>query len=155
MAFSETVKSDLEQLRHAAGNSVLIVAIGNTHRSDDAAGIHLARNIAIATGWDCIECDDVPENYTFDMRTHAAQTILFVDAVDMGAEPGTISIINPDELAGETISTHKPSLRLLAKMLREQANKYVLLLGIQPVCIQFGVGLSLSVAHAVDAFTAT
>ena len=142
-------------LLELASRDVLVVGIGNPQRGDDAAGLILGRAVAERLGKPYLECEEVPENYLADMHQSPAGTVLFVDAVHMSAEAGEIRVLDLDELADPGVSTHKSSLRLLAGLLTEHYGKRVALLGIQPICLDWGKPLTEPVARAIDRFVAS
>src|SRR5512146_590776 len=78
---------------------VAIVGIGNSLRSDDAAGILITRTLAqqeCAADKDrvlIVEAGHAPENHTAELRVFAPDVILLVDAADMGKEPGAVEWI--------------------------------------------------------------
>jgi hydrogenase maturation protease len=146
------VNSAREMVMQLAVRGLLVVGVGNPMRGDDAAGLMLGRALAHVLGVPYVQAEDVPENYLAEMRHTDAANILLVDAVDMRAEAGQISLLEPDRLGSVTISAHKGSLRLLADMLTAEYGKRVLLLGIQPASLGWGEGLSEPVCVAIDAF---
>lgn len=147
------MEPSLEELtRCFEPQELLVVGVGNPLRGDDAAGLKLAEGLAQAGGFELLQCEDVPEKYTREMRTTEADTILVVDAADMGLEPGQIRLVTADRLCEVSISTHKCSLRVLARMLGEAAGKEVLLLGIQPVSVGLGRSMSEIVRERISRF---
>src|SRR5436190_753858 len=81
---------------------IAILGVGNQFRSDDAAGVLVARALASR---ECaletehlliIEAGHAPENTTGELRRFAPDLVLIVDAAEMGETPGTIKWI-PEE----------------------------------------------------------
>ena len=112
----------------------------------------LGRAVAEALGVDYLAGEDVPEHYTDQMRTGPAIQVLFVDAVDMGMAPGHIAFVRVDDLDDTSISTHKVSLAVLARLLEAMSGKQVRLLGIQPQCLDWGHEVSEPVRAGVERF---
>lgn len=127
---------------------VLVVGIGNLMRGDDAAGVEVARLVAESGACAVIIAEDVPENYLGPMQGAGADTVIFCDAVDLRARPGTIEVLDIEELSGASISTHNSSLRLVAGCLREAGVARVLVAGIQPGGMEWGAGMSDAVRSA-------
>lgn len=151
MLFEESLSEFLEGC-----NRLLIVGVGNRMRGDDAAGCSVARilrgrlrgkgNVLV------MDCGGVPENFTLEMKRFRPSHILFIDAVDMGLKPGDARLVEGDELAGGSLSTHKQSLKLLFSVLKEGIpGVKIKLLGIQPKTIDFGARISSQVRVSVRA----
>lgn len=142
----------VDLLRGCAGEQLLVVGVGNPSRGDDAAGLLLGRGVAEALRAAYIAGEDVPEHYTDQMRTGPATQVLFVDAVDMGMPPGHIALLRVDDLDDTSISTHKVSLAVLARLLEAMSGKQVRLLGIQPRSLGWGHEVSEPVRAGVERF---
>jgi hydrogenase maturation protease len=131
--------------------SVLVVGVGNEHRGDDGAGMAVARLLQQAGRCPVLLAEEVPENYLGPIIRAGAATVIFCDAVNLGKPPGAFALLSPDQLAGPAISTHNPSLRLLARCLYGAGIKQVLIAAIQPHHIGWGPGLSPAVQAGVRA----
>ena len=132
---------------HLTGRT-LAVGVGNTLRSDEAAEV---ATIGLARARDACEviiAEDVPENYLGPMEEARAQTVIFCDAVDMQAEPGTTAILDLDEMQGPSVSTHNASLELVGKCLRESGVERILVAAIQPERLDWGAEMSEAVRSA-------
>jgi hydrogenase maturation protease len=86
----------------------------------------------------------------------AADRLLVIDAVDAGAEPGTIAHLEGEEVPAflsVKISPHQMGLSdlLAAARLRDVYPEEVVLWGVQPAEIDVGLDLSPAVAPQVDA----
>ena len=133
---------------------IAIVGIGNEFRSDDGAGMLVARALlARETNADSshilvIQGGHAPENVTGDLRQFSPGLILLIDAADMGVEAGAISLIPMDQIEGMTASTHSLPLSMLARYLILELNCEVALLGIQPKSIELGENISKEVHQA-------
>ena len=148
----------LKQTRNEAGKSarVAIVGIGNTLRSDDAAGMLAAHSLsqqACAADTDHIlvlEASHAPENNTGELRNFAPDLVLLIDAADMGKQPGAIEWISEDDIDGMSASTHSLPLSMLTKYLTLELNCKVMLLGIQIVSNEVGETVHPRVLQAVE-----
>ncbi len=141
-------------VRDLAGRGLLIVGVGNPSRGDDGAGLLLGSAVAHTLGVGYIAGEDVPEHYTAEMRQSAAMCILLVDAVDMKMPPGHIALLRIEDLEDTSISTHKVSLAVLARLLESTGEKRVYLLGIQPGQLQWGHEVEEPLPTAVARFVA-
>lgn len=132
-----------------------IVGVGNEMRSDDAAGVLITRSLLThqpeidSTHVLILPAGHAPENVTGALRRFAPHLVLLVDAADMGAAPGCIRWLDMHEIDGVSAVTHSLPLTMLARYLNLELSCEVALLGIQPVNLQMGEGLSLEVSQAV------
>jgi hydrogenase 3 maturation protease len=135
---------------------VVVLGVGSELRSDDAVGLHVARAIgetrmpnvrAIAGG-------PAPENRTGEIRALSPSLLIIVDAADMSAEPGTIRVLDPDDVRGASFATHGLPLSVLASYLRIEIGCRVILIGIQPLSISFGESISAEAEKAARSLVA-
>ncbi len=139
-----------------ANQRVAIVGIGNTLRSDDAAGILVARALMESRPIRSLEtilvmdAGHAPESRTADLRRFEPDIVVLIDAAEMGEVPGTIRWIEMDEIEGISASTHSLPLSMLASYLNWELKCEVLLLGIQPANNDVGERVSLEILEAVN-----
>ena len=78
-----------------------------------------------------------PERVLPRVRDLGCETIVFLDAVDVAAKPGSVVVMDALEIVGRfpQISTHKLSLGTLAKLVAGGNESRVFLIGIQPETI--------------------
>ncbi|MEN6369446.1 MAG: hydrogenase maturation peptidase HycI [Thermotogota bacterium] len=130
---------------------VVVVGVGSTLRSDDAAGLRIAEalrtlalpNVLVLFG------DTAPENVTGEVRRARPSHVLFVDAADLGESPGSVRLLDAAEIGGMSSSTHTLPLGVIADYLTRDLGCRVLFLGLQPKSVAFGEGLSREVSSAV------
>ena len=136
----------LERFLHGR---VCIVGVGNRLRRDDGVGPLVVDALTERTGAAAlIDAGDVPENYLERVVGTEPDTVLFVDAVDLRAAPGTAELIGVEAIRATGVSTHAASLALCADYIAGRTGASVALLGIQPADIHLGTGLSPAVAGA-------
>jgi hydrogenase 3 maturation protease len=147
----------LQQPTSNSGNlRIAILGVGNEMRSDDAAGILIARALSrkeCATYTESIlivEGGRAPENRTGELRSFAPDLVLIVDAADMGEKPGAIQFIPEGSIDGMSASTHSLPLSMLARYLVLDLHCTIKLLGIQPGSNDVGERVSPQVLQAVD-----
>lgn len=129
----------------------MVVGVGSTLRSDDAAGLRIAEalrtlalpNVLVLFG------DTAPENVTGEVRRARPSHVLFVDAADLGESPGSVRLLDAAEIGGMSSSTHTLPLGVIADYLTRDLGCRVLFLGLQPKSVAFGEGLSREVSSAV------
>jgi hydrogenase 3 maturation protease len=132
---------------------LLLVGIGNRLRGDDAAGLTVISRLKSKKVKNAIlmDCGTVPENFTGEMKKLKPTHIIFFDAVEMGKDPGAYAVINEDEMCAGSISTHRQSLRILFRILREGIpGVRIMLIGVQPKSLEFGKRLTRPVDRGVN-----
>jgi len=140
----------LEELRQRIRDKkVLILGIGNRLCGDDAVGSILAERMSQKVDIPVIDAGDVPENYLGPIEASSADLVLVLDAADLGASPGDLSLIEMDQLKELGISTHASNLALLFKVIPQGTRPDVLLVAIQPEQTEAGRGMSGSVELAM------
>ncbi|MDD5263578.1 MAG: hydrogenase 3 maturation endopeptidase HyCI [Candidatus Bipolaricaulis sp.] len=130
----------------------MVVGVGSTLRSDDAAGLHIAlalRTLALPHVFVLLG-DTAPENVTGEVRRARPTHVLFVDAADLGEPPGSVRLLDAAEVGGMSSSTHTLPLGVIADYLTRELGCLVLFLGLQPRSVAFGDTLSDEVAGAVQ-----
>lgn len=143
--------------RQAAESRLAIVGIGNTLRSDDAAGVLVARTLIASRLFRdresvlVMDAGHAPENRTSTLRRFEPDIVLLIDAVDMGESPGSIRWVDMDEIEGMSASTHSLPLSMLARYLNWELKCEVTLLGVQPKSNEVGETVSAEVLQAVNA----
>ncbi|MCS7386484.1 MAG: hydrogenase maturation peptidase HycI [archaeon GB-1867-005] len=141
------------KLKNAKG--IVILGVGNELRRDDAVGLIVARQLSSkkpSESVKVIECGEVPENYLGVIERIKPSHVIVVDALDMGAEPGSIGIVTKEQVVSyPTISTHKPSPHILISYIEEVIGAKVVIIGIQPEDVNFGEGLTPKVEKAAKA----
>ena len=137
-------------------NRVAILGIGNPLRSDDAAGVLVARRLADSPRIRdlesvlVIDAGHAPENATAGLRRFTPQAVLLIDAAEMSEAPGTVRWVGLEEIDGMSASTHTLPLSMLAKYLVLELGCEVKILGIQPGSIKIGETVNKSVLQSVD-----
>jgi hydrogenase 3 maturation protease len=148
-------QSLFEQLNKLCDSSAVILGIGNILKGDDGAGPLVCERLKAAkVSAGLIDAGTVPENYIQRIIKKAPRALIVIDAVDFGAEAGTIKIFKPDELNSLVISTHTLSPRLFIDLVRRSIQVDVYFIGIQPVQTQLGQPVSGAVNKAIEKLSA-
>jgi hydrogenase 3 maturation protease len=135
---------------------IALLGIGNTLRSDDAAGVWVARRLSESRflphpEWVLIlDAGPAPENRTAELRTFSPDFVILVDAAEMGERPGVIRWIGMDEIDGISATTHTLPLSMLAKYLSLELGCEVKLLGVQPKTVEVGERISAEVDRSIS-----
>ncbi|WP_135666295.1 hydrogenase maturation protease [Halorhabdus rudnickae] len=135
---------------------VAVVGIGSALRGDDAVGLRLLDHLDSRRGHSgddrllLVEGGVAPENHTSVIRRFAPDWIVLVDAVDFGGDPGSGKWVDPDDLGGESFSSHKSTPAMLRTFLARETGAEVALFGIQPATIDHARALSDAVEHRLD-----
>jgi len=117
---------------------VVVVAVGDEHRGDDAVGPTIAGMLAEAGVENVIDGATSPEIETWRIRELAPDTVLFIDAVDFGGAPGDAAILAPGDLRSKGFDTHRAPLRLTMEYLANELVCTCRLLAIQPRDVRQG-----------------
>ncbi len=130
------VNYPLEPLKNRVKNhqQLAVVGIGDELNPSDHLGMSVAleieqRNLPDVT---VFFAGTVPESITGPLRRYHHGHVLFLDAADMGARPGTIAIIEPEEIHASLLSTHVLPLSVVIDYVEQEIETGVTLLGIQP-----------------------
>ena len=130
---------------------VLFIGMGNTLRSDDGAGIALLERLKGRLEADFIDCGTVPENYLGKIVDSCAQTIVVLDAVDLGLAPGEVRILEIGDFQETMPSTHNISPGVFMGFLqKEMEDSNIFMVGIQPANTEMNSPLSEPVKKALD-----
>jgi len=132
--------------------NVAIVGIGNIIRGDDGLGPKLIEMLkGRPMGAKLFDCGTAPENYIFPILASSCDTIVLIDAADIGAAPGGIKIFALEEISNVSFSTHNPSPRLLTDLLktgRDDLNMFVV--SVQPKTTILGAPMSKEVLQGLE-----
>ena len=145
----------------AAPPSILVLGIGNLVMSDDGVGVRVVQrlqreyrfpdNVEIMDGG-TLGLDLLPR---LEEITH----LILVDAVETGQKPGSCIRLSGQELpvALETrLSPHQMGLKdlLAVSELMGHIPREMILIGIQPGCIEMDIGLTAEIESELDRLVA-
>ena len=139
------MKRDLkEELRDAMAGRTAFVGIGNTDLGDDALGVRLAEKLQRAGVSTAVVAGTVPENIAGVLARGGYDNVVFLDAVDFGAEAGSVVLMDATEIQSRfpQVSTHKISLGMTARVIQSESQARVWLLGVQPASLRTGSEMS-------------
>jgi hydrogenase 3 maturation protease len=125
----DTLRSRIKNSRRLA-----IVGIGDELNPPDRLGMYMARELKRQNlpGVRVFCAGTIPESFTGPLRQYRPDHVLFLDAADMGARPGTLAAIGPERIPASLVSTHVLPLTVVMDYVKEETGAEVTLLGIQP-----------------------
>ncbi len=113
----------------------LVIGVGNLLRTDDGVGIHVIKALDIHTGVDTLDAAMGSVEILEAMRGY--DRVVIVDAIETGAEPGTIFRVNLTKGEEPPIITHShgtdliTTLRLGRQLYGEEMPGEVILLAVE------------------------
>jgi hydrogenase maturation protease len=133
-----------DQLNRTLQGRVCLMGVGNPDYGDDAFGVHLAQALLEAGVPNVIVAENSPDRYLATTTKMEFDHLVFLDAVECGAEPGSVVFLDSSQIAARypQISTHKISLGVLATYIESNGITKAWLLGVQPESLQEGQPLS-------------
>lgn len=145
--FMMSDKRPIEELQGYLRGRVLLLAIGNTMRGDDGAGPRLLERLKAEAKGDLLGIDagPAPERHFGEIEDLKPESIVLLDAVDWGGEPGEAAFFEEESLPSRACTTHDVSLKLVMRYLRLQTGARVGLLGIQPAQTALGAKMTPAV----------
>ena len=149
ISINEEMKADIKKRVHGI---VAIIGIGNIMRGDDGCGPKLIESLNKRKAKaHLFDCGTVPENYIFPILSTSCNTVVLIDAADMGLAPGGIKIFALDEISTVSFSTHNPSPRLFIDLLKTGKDDLnIFVISIQPKTTSLGAPLSKEVLDGLD-----
>jgi hydrogenase maturation protease len=136
---------------------LLVLGVGNVLMRDEGVGVHVVRAIAgdqpsIAAGVHIVDGGTLGLDLLPLIAD--ARAVIFVDAVDLRAEPGAVGVLRGDAVHGVLgghLSPHQVGLGDLVAVgrLTGELPERVVLVGIQPAAIEVGTELTTACAAAV------
>jgi hydrogenase 3 maturation protease len=112
--------------------------VGAELRGDDGVGMRIGRILdQTGAGHPKLQVhygSSAPENCTGPIRAQAPSHLIIIDAAHLGAEPGSLSLLEREQLTGISFCTHALPLNVIVDFIASSNPqlKDVLLLGIQP-----------------------
>jgi hydrogenase maturation protease len=149
-----------EELARALGalvpRPVAVVGVGAALCGDDGFGPAVVQALVSSPALQRFDVQSVPESFLVPIVESDCPGVLFVDAADLGAEPGRLALVPPDRLLEIDVSTHVVSLGLMAEAIRRLARERAparlvqcALLAAQPASLQGADQMSPAVQEAV------
>ncbi|MBU0502864.1 MAG: hydrogenase maturation peptidase HycI [Candidatus Omnitrophota bacterium] len=149
------LKKKLKEKLKDAGK-IALLGIGSELRSDDAAGILVAKELEEIQGrikgkpeFKVFIGGTAPENVTGEIKRFKPTHLIIIDSAEAGEEPGSVMLIDPGEIGGVSFSTHALPSKIMVDYLQDSLKCVIIMLGIQPKTIKFGETVSPAIVGAV------
>ncbi len=149
-----SLKRELK-IRLKGAKRVAILGIGSQLRSDDAAGIVIARKLQVYIKKMKIKAlkvflgETAPENLTGEIKKFDPTHLIIIDAIDFQKKAGAISIVDTRREKGVSFSTHRMPLKIMKDYLYKSIACDMIIIGIQPESMEFCGGLSPKIQESV------
>ncbi len=136
---------------------IAVIGVGNILLQDEGVGIHAIERLK--KGFELPEDVSIIDGGTMGLDLlpfiENSERLLFVDAVDLKEEPGTIRIIEDKDIPAiikTKISPHQIGLSDLFSVMRllDKEPECITVIGIQPESIKTGTELSEKVRQSLD-----
>jgi hydrogenase maturation protease len=134
--------------RRLQGKTV-VVGIGSHECADDGAGLSIIDRLAGTPSLKTINAGNDPEMSVDLITEESPDIVMFVDSADLGSEPGSVAIIETEQLNPGWGNGHQPPLSAIMTYVAQACGADTFLLGIQPADIRAGYGMSRSVSRTV------
>lgn len=133
---------------------ILVVGVGNSWRHDDGIGPHVI-NILNQQSFEAADLlDGGIDGMALLDKLAPYDYAIVIDAVNMGADPGTINAFSAQEaklITNDALSTHGFGLAELITLMTElEIKTQIKIIGVQPFDIEFGEGLSPEIEAQTD-----
>ena len=131
---------------------IVILGVGNLLMSDDGVGVHAAQALARnpPRGAEVVDAGtDVLSTLPFlEGATHA----VIIDAVRAGGAPGSVSVLSESEISAQPDTPTAHAVNVLASRhlaRRDVSWPEIVVLGVEPALLDYGMALSPAVAAAL------
>jgi hydrogenase maturation protease len=141
-----------EQLQQCLQGRVCLMGLGNVDYGDDGFGVRLAEKLEAEGIADVIIAGTMPERFIGSVIDNHYDYLLFLDAAEFGAAPGSVTFLNAEEMAARfpQVSTHKISLGLMAKWIEDSGKTRAFLLGVQPESLKTAQELTSTMQRSLE-----
>ena len=140
----------IDELKARIEGRTMLIGIGNAMRGDDAFGPRMIAELEGKVDASLLDAEEMPEAHLSRICQQEPQTIIILDAANLGAEPGAVALLESADLGSLGLSTHQMPLQLLARYLREQTGAKVFALGVQPKQLEFFAPVSHEVEETIS-----
>jgi hydrogenase maturation protease len=134
---------------------LLVIGIGNPLLSDDGVGLQLLEKIEDKIENNSVEfIDGGTQGIALLGRLENRQAIIFLDAVSLDAQPGTVHFLSKDEVLSidsKQTTAHEGNATQILKtaLLTGDLPDNIFVIGIEPEKLKTDIGLSETVANSL------
>ncbi len=131
---------------------VVVLGIGNELRKDDAVGVFIVNSIARTDRIVPMVVRERVEDYIESVIEEKPSLLVAFDCVDFRGKGGDVVCFRPEEPEVRiSFTTHRlPILPLLVFVGKEVGRCEVLVVGVQPVDVSYGIGISDPVMQSAE-----
>lgn len=148
----QRLKDELEaEVSRVGANKVLVLGMGNTLRGDDGFGPEVATRVSSLIPDSAFDAGTVPEDFLGPIVKLCPALVIIADAASFGGSIGELRLLRIEQLCGNCLGTHAPSLSLIEQFLKSECGAQTLVLAAQPNEMAFGAALSPQMAAAIEA----
>lgn len=137
---------ELDKLLAGKNRKILFAGIGNVLKSDDGAGVYISSRIRGNDKIIPLTVETGIENYIGKINSLNPDILVLIDCVEMKLPPGSVKILNINQIQDLTFNTHNISFSRLPDFFKMP----VYILAIQPENILFGENISYIVKDISD-----
>jgi len=137
---------------------VAVLGIGSQLRSDDAAGLIIAKGLKAfikdkkkKSLLKVFLGETAPENLTGQIKKFKPTHLIVIDAVDFHLKTGALRVVDICEEAGVSFSTHRVPIGILRDYLHKSIGCETILIGMQPGSTEFCGRLSDGMQNSTQA----
>jgi hydrogenase 3 maturation protease len=147
---------DLEILlkdRLKSAKRIAILGVGSELRGDDIAGILVAQEFnKPSKRFRSFIGGTAPENFTGEIKKFNPTHLVIVDSADMAkSKAGAIRLIDLKDISNFSFCTHRLPLKIMADYLIKCIDCEIIIVGIQPKTLDFGLSCSSEIKKSVKA----
>jgi hydrogenase 3 maturation protease len=133
---------------------VAVIGVGSELMQDDAAGVTVVKTLEKKFGesnskFKIIAGHTTPENFTSIIKEFHPEHLIIVDAADLKQQPGSIIDLPVESVNDYTLGTHKLSLILMIRYLKETIGCGFTVLAIQYKSVEFNGKMTNEVKDGV------
>ncbi len=121
--FYDSADALARALLEAVPRPAAVVGVGNPLTGDDGFGPAVVATLRPSENLRPMDVRGVPESFLGPIVASGCEGVLFVDAADLGSEPGRLALVEAERLAEIDVSTHVVSLALMAEAVRRLARE--------------------------------
>lgn len=142
---------ELNEFLNNIKGKVLIAGIGNPLRGDDAVGSYIVKRLSKKKiNAILVDCEEQPERFIEKIIQDQPDTIIFIDALHMNQEPGSIAFLKEENLQTIGISSHQTNLKMCIKYIKSRIKTKIFIIGIQPETTEFGKPMSEKILNTAE-----
>ncbi len=138
------------EVSRVGADKVVVLGIGNTLRGDDGFGPEVANRISRLIQDRAFDAGTVPEDFLGPIVKLGPALVIIVDAASFDGSLGELRLLKIDQLSGDCLGTHAPSLSLIEQFLMSECGAKTVVLAAQPGTVAFGEAQSPQIKAAIE-----